>query len=281
MPGIIDQVLLSPRNIDFYFYGRGAGGEFLSSLAAIANRKNHKIMPAPEYQGKKRVATIDGNKVESIVFLSARYFKHPEPVSNGIEDIGYNLYKVGSWFPDPVERITYTKMVLFHYLQSFLFLRKEYDIKKPIIDQISFYNDVSITLCTHWIPYPHENDLAFTYFRENFEKRTLGIPKFEEQPYWDVINIDPQSKQGRNFVANWCVKTGLSKTGSKEPIKKMMEHRAFENIKLKFPFMDYMIEKDYDSIKYWLEDRYGSDLDFDFIDQSLVNYRKIRIEPWL
>ena len=66
-----------------------------------------------------------------------------------------------------------------------------------------------------------------------------------------------------------------------EKVQKQFDHPAFKNIKLKFPFMDYMVENDLNGVKYYLEDRYGPDLDFDFIDQSLIEYKKNRIDPYL
>jgi hypothetical protein len=42
-----------------------------------------------------------------------------------------------------------------------------------------------------------------------------------------------------------------------------------------------MINNDFNSIKDYLTNRYGSDLDYDFIDRALINYKKIRIDPYL
>jgi hypothetical protein len=66
-----------------------------------------------------------------------------------------------------------------------------------------------------------------------------------------------------------------------EKIKVAFNHSAFKNIKLKFPFMDYMISNDFNSIKDYLEVRYGPDLDYDFIDKALITYKKVRIDPYL
>ena len=45
--------------------------------------------------------------------------------------------------------------------------------------------------------------------------------------------------------------------------------------------MDYMINNDLNVIKDYIENCYGPELDHDFIDKALINYKKVRIDPYL
>jgi hypothetical protein len=116
-------------------------------------------------------------------------------------------------------------------------------------------------------------DTALIIFKHFYFTNKEKMTDFNSTKYWDVINIDPISKEGRKCVDNsWRVIFKHNQT---------REYRTTNSDIKRFPFFDYMIYEDYNEIKYFLENRYGSNLDFDFIDRSLKDYYKIRVEPYL
>jgi hypothetical protein len=142
------------------------------------------------------------------------------------------------------------------------------------VNVTSKYKNTHIAMCTHWL------DVSRIKNDKNFESRNYGLKLFEQQNYWNVINLDPQTLKGIDLVQNFCKKFGLTRN-SDIKVSTHINHKMFKDIKLKFPFMDYLVNNDFNSIKDYLENRYGSDLDFDFIDQALIDYKKLRVDPYL
>jgi hypothetical protein len=137
-------------------------------------------------------------------------------------------------------------------------------------------NNINIILCTHWVDLHAASNMTKNNIINN---RTFGVPLFEKQKYWNLINLDPQTKKGKNFVINFCIKSKLA--NNVEKVKLSLNHSAFDNIKLKFPFIDHLLNNDFNLIKDYINDRYGPELDHDFIDKALINYKKVRIDPYL
>ena len=275
MSGIIDFVLDAPKNIDWYIYAPGSGGEFFTSLSSIAHKKTRDLLYIKQFLAQKNDEQSENFNQNIIRYNSAKYFIDPELFAS-IDDIGKTFFHYGEYM-DGTERVNYAKMVLFHSLYGYIKYNfyKSSDDLKPSIDNLKpFFKDTNIILCTHWC-----NKVGAA----DSHKRNYGLKVFEQQEYWNVINLDPQTPRGQKLVKNFCKKFKLLSNDElkSEKVQKQFDHPAFRNIKLKFPFMDYMVENDLNGVKYYLEDRYGPDLDFDFIDQSLIEYKKNRIDPYL
>jgi hypothetical protein len=176
------------------------------------------------------------------------------------------------------DKINYAKLMLFHGLlnpHSKVGSAGFLGFKNKEADDIKLkYGNSHIVLCTHWL------DISLAKKEKNWENRNFGLKIFEDQKYWSVINLDPQTEKGINLVQNFCAKYKLI-THSDSKVSDHINHKMFKDIKLKFPFMDYLVNSDFNSIKDYLENRYGSDLDFDFIDQALIDYKKLRVDPYL
>jgi hypothetical protein len=253
MVSIIEESLSWPKNIDIYFYAPGSGGEFFTSLCALAHPPTRELLVSKTLEGYRKDDNI-------ITFKNSNYFNLPNV---DIGHLGIQMFNYANYIMDVNERINYYKMVLAHAILSHSdYISNNMSVKK------NTFKKINIILCTHWIDIlkPSEN-------------RTFGIPLFENQKYWNIINLDPQTENGQQLVLNFATKSKLRQ--KPKAIAHYFNNKGFNNIKLKFPFMDYMIMADFNSIKNYIENRYGSDLDFDFIDQALINYKKIRIDPYL
>jgi hypothetical protein len=269
MRNLINEVLSFPNKIDIYFYSAGAGGEFFTQLCSLAHLPTRNIL---KYKNLEGAITSTGNTV----FKSADYFNFQNIF---ISELGRHLTYYSKLINDPVDKINYYKMVLAH---AFLNVNPEpvpgdsNTIKDghTLSKKFEFFKDKNIILCTHFT--------SANLTSSKYENRTFGIPLFEKQKYWNVINLDPQTKQGQDFVLKFASKNVLFDRTAIEYIKFQFNHSAFKNINLKFPFMDHMITNDFNSIKDYISNRYGpKDIDFDFIDQALIDYKRIRIDPFI
>ena len=262
MKNIIDDALSWPNKIDIYIYSAGAGGEFFTQLCSLAHLPTRNMLKSKTLEGASWRGGI-------ITFKSAEYFNFENIY---IGEIGKHLTFYSKLINDPVDRINYYKMVLAH-----AFLNTTPDPVSENIYVISkkrqLFKNVNIILCTHWTNANLRN--------KKLDNRTFGLPLFEKQKYWNVIHLDPQTSLGQDFVTKFAFKSKMFDDLEIEKIKVAFNHSAFKNIKLKFPFMDYMISNDFNSIKDYLEVRYGPDLDYDFIDKALITYKKVRIDPYL
>jgi len=259
LTNLIDEALSWPNKIDIYFYAPGAGGEFFTTLCSLSHLPTREILYSQNIEAVKF-------ETGAIVFKSAVYFNYEEIF---VSELGKHLCFYSKYITDPLERINYYRMVLAH---SFLNIPSE-DVHN-LNNKKNILKNKNIILCTHWIKI-HSTDKKNG---PNFDNRTFGIPLFEKQKYWNIINLDPETEKARNHIINFCKKSKLAVSTKK--IETYLNHSAFKNIKLKFPFMDYMVTGNFNAVKDYLENRYGPDLDFDFIDKALINYKKIRIDPY-
>jgi hypothetical protein len=271
---IIDHVLSLPDHIDFYVYTPGSGGEFFASLIALSHKKTREILKFKSFDALK-------NNEDLIRYNRPQYFTYDNDfkfLNLNIDNEFYNstdLFQMIGHLMSPLDRINYSKMLLFQSMIDFniKFGNSILLTGTDTLNDISIYKGANIILCTHWV------DLSAIPKTKNFESRNFGLNLFENEKYWDVINLDPKTEKGKNLVLNFCKKFKL--VNNIEKIKTGLNHSAFNNIKLQFPFMDYLAINDFDSIKNYISNRYGPDLDFDFIDQALIDYKKIRVDPYL
>ena len=272
---MFDKVLNIPKGIDFYIYAPGSGGEFFTSLIALSHKKTKKLL-----KNNSLSIITDASNKNLVRYKKPSYFK----TNNGsnklilFDNIDFDFCFDSFYFMghvmNGVEKVQFIKTLLFQYMLSYNYHNNKYSIPKTSLNLKNTFSDTFIILCTHWV------NFNSVYNIKNMESMTFGIPLFEQQKYWNVINLDPQTKKGINLVKNFCVKYNIIDNPEKE-IDTRVNHKAFNNIKLKFPFMDYLAINDFNSIKDYIENRYGQDLDFDFIDQALIDYKKIRIDPYL
>lgn len=267
---VIDQVLSIPDHIDFYIYSPGCGGEFFASLIALSHKKTREILKLKYFDGVK-------NNEGLMRYSRPQYFTYDENfkfLNLNISNEFYNsadLFNIVGHLMSPSDRINYSKMLLFQAI--FQSMVPSENNKNKITENINMFKGVNIILSTHWI------ELSSIIKTEKFESRNFGLKLFEKEKYWNVINLDPQTEKGKKLVLNFCKKYKLVSNIKK--IEMLFNHAAFNNIKLKFPFMDYMANEDFNSIKDYITNRYGPDLDYEFIDKALIDYKKLRIEPYL
>jgi hypothetical protein len=278
---LVYYLLKQPKHIDFYVYTPGAGGEFFSSLIALSHKKTNEVLKYKTFEGLK-------NPDGQTRYIRPKYLTYDETINFlniSIENEFYGnrdyFHMVGHQLTSS-NRVNFSKMALFQSLLG-CHLRNRQDrqnfdsdeIKEDMSNNSFIYKDTHLVLSTHWI----DSDLMTKM--KDYESRNFGLVTFEKEKYWDLINLDPISEKGINLLLNFCKKFRLI-TDSEIRIPKRLNHKAFRDIKLKFPFMDYMVNDDFNSIKEYIGNRYGpDDIDYDFIDKALINYKKIRIDPYL
>jgi hypothetical protein len=270
----LDTILNIPKGIDLYIYSPGAGGEFFSSLISLSHKKTRSLLNESTFKGIK-----DSDENPNLMrYRKLSYFELKNSNIFGIFGIQNfeNIIDSFYWFGHQLngnEKINFLKAFL---LQSMLTHSVNINKKNNSKKELSFnsiFSDTYIILCTHYI------DLI-KIKEKNINLRNFGIPLLEKEKSFNIINLDPQTKKGIDFVKIFCEKYELFPNAGYE-IQERINHNAFKNIKLKFPFMDYMINNDFNSIKDYLENRYGTDLDYEFIDKALIDYKKLRIDPYL
>jgi hypothetical protein len=285
---IVDYILSQPDHIDFYVYTPGSGGEFFSSLIALSHKKTNEVLKYKSFEALKNDNGQTRYSRPQYLTFSERINFLNVSIKNEFYGNPDYFHIIGHQMPRSDDRINFSKMILF---QSMLenYLRTQFGMmpwqdknvnsdsfesEKDPSENFFIYKGTNIILSTHWID---SNEMTKM---KDYELRNFGLVAFEKEKYWDLINLDPISENGINLVLNFCRKFKLI-SDSDIKIPKRLNHKAFRNIKLKFPFMDYMADNDLNSIKDYIENRYGSDLDYDFIDQALIDYKKIRIDPYL
>lgn len=268
-----DNVLNLPKGIDIYIYSPGSGGEFFTSLISLSHEKTRGLFKNTSFK------ILNDAPDENLVrYRRASHFKINNETFDPFYKIDFefcfdSFYWMGHQL-NGIEKIHFIKTLLFQCMISYNYnINKRFKIK-PRLGLKNTFSDTFIILCTHWVNF----DPAYKI--KNMESKTFGIPLFENEKYWNVINLDPQTEKGVNLVKNFCKKYDLIQNPDDE-INRRINHQAFNNIKLKFPFMDYMACNNLNSIKDYIENRYGPNLDFDFIDQALINYKKLRVDPYL
>jgi hypothetical protein len=247
----LDSILKLPRKIDFFHYSPFAGGDFFISLIILSHEKSKNLIVG---------------------------YRQKHPAFENYEDIDYKGFKVRKnnlgqiIFSKPqYNNMNYLKpsnrIVQYFKIEELINVYK-YSLINSFLPSypntppnghsgLSRYKDSIILIGDHWII--------------NHNK----MKKFSKCKYWDVINLDPSTKFANNLLKKMRIDNG-------EITDKFQEHFLnkfpfLENM----PFLDYILDENYDQIKYWIENRYGSDLDFDFIDKSLPMWKKIRVDPYL
>lgn len=281
MSPYIEFILNSPNKIDLHCYAAGAGGEFFTTLCALAHYETREIMTNKTLTAKRH--RTDGEEPDSVFFRAPKYFGTKFDI--GLSDLGRVIFNYGHKM-SPEERVDYINMGLVNALLSHAIVSPsenpqmlKHQLRFGRHKDSLFFSNKNIVLCTHWI-YPSEmsrEDKKKFFF--DSPNRRFGLPLLENQKHLTLININPQTPAAKRMVYNFVNKSNL--TVSKTLVSFQLEHPAFTNIKEKFPFMDYMVENNFDAIKYHIENRYGPDIDYDFIDQALIDYRKLRVEPYL
>jgi hypothetical protein len=248
-----DQVLSLPRKIDFIYYGSCSGGEFFTSLIALS-------CPLTRHLLKHNDVVL--NELRPI-YDSPVYFKRK--INSFLEYIDYTGHMMTSEEIIRNCKSSIFSSMLHHYASelknfkgdlSIYSLVEVWNTESIVIKRLErIYKKTIIVACKH-----------FNYMNVN------KLNDFNSTKYWDVLNIDPITKEGQRCVYN----------SAKQIFKNdNLNFRTVSNNIERFPFFDYMIYEDYDEVKYFLENRYGSNLDFDFIDRSLKDYYQIRVKPYL
>lgn len=140
----------------------------------------------------------------------------------------------------------------------------KYLIVNAIVDsrKLKEWNDTLIILSGHY----------------DFRSKKARI--WAEYEHWDVIKLNPETQSTRDLVKRMCVTIfGPVESATQEYlIDRMFTKYSYQE---NFPFLEYILYEDYDLIKYFIENRYGSEMDFDFIDQSLRMWKEVRVDPYL
>jgi hypothetical protein len=247
----LHSVLKLPRKIDFFHYTPFAGGDFFTSLIILSHKKSKNLIMGfdqnhPEFMDYKEINyqgfKIRKNDQDQIIFSKPQY--------NNM-----NYLKPSSRIVEYLKIEEVINLYKYSLINSFL---PSYPNVPPSGNSgLSRYKDSIILICDHWL-------MSFNKMKE-----------FSQYEYWDVINLDPSTKFANNLLKK--MREGTGKLTPKFQDHFINRFPFLENI----PFLDYILEENYDQIKYWIENRYGSDLDFDFMDKSLPMWKKIRVDPYL
>lgn len=246
----LDGILNLPRKIDFIHYTPFAGGDFFASLIILSHDKSKKLI-SNFVQPHPKFSNDDETKIDQFkIKVNSGHTVFSKPLYNNM-----NYLK-------PSSRIV-QYMNINDIIDSY-----KYSLINSILPSypnppagahsgINKYKDCIIIIPNHWIMNPNKMKI------------------FSQSKYWNVVNIDPETKSGKNLLIKMNnIVGGVSKNHQES----FMDRFPFlEN----FPFLDYILDQNYSEIKYWIENRYGSDLDFDFIDKSLSMWKKVRVDPYL
>jgi hypothetical protein len=239
------ELLKIPKKIDFYNYECGCGGEFFQSMITLSCNRTKNIL-----SNDSLVTREIGNN--NNIFFSKSSYKPP--------------IRIYSQFPT-VNLLSYQNIVdLYKYqiINNMINLEKGWplfiDYKSEIYKK---YKNVLFIFSNHW-----------TIDSEKMKK-------LSEYEYWSFLDLNPETKFARKLICKVNRIIGMFPNNilDKPPIieEQFDRYPFLEN----FPFFDCILYNDYNSIKYFIENRYGSDLDFDFIDQSLKMWKKVRVDPYL
>jgi len=261
---ITEWCLSLPRKIDFLVYTTGAGGEFFNSLIVLACPKTKSLIQSgPGFilnnsqSRKNKVPTYDKPKLLT------------QPLGQWLRFMFYSGSLMTSHELIVTCKSTIYAAMVHHasskHLDSPIGLKDQSlpEVLKGKLDLL--FKDTLLILARHDDGFADMNELS----------------KFNLCDYWDVVDINPITKEGRA-----CVSRAVGHIFNDEPLKyhrqskELLFYSSNPDIE-KFPFFDYLIYEDYAEIQYFLENRYGSNLDFDFIDKSLKTYRTTRVVPFL
>lgn len=249
-----DWVLSLPRKIDFISYYGGSGGEFFTSLVALSCFKSKHLLDSQEcvytHSGKLNIpkyhsADYKLRNVKSFIDATSHMMTSDEIIKNLKSSIFNSMIK------------NYSVECKNTEFDDYVFNTENPNVIKNRLEKI--YKNTLLIKRSH-----------FVLFDED-KMNALNSSK-----YWNIVNIDPITLEGKKCAVE-------SIRYFYPNISRYIDDLSFNQNKniINFPFFDYMIYEEYDEVKYFLEKRYGSELDFDFIDKSLKDYYKLRIIPFL
>lgn len=157
-----------------------------------------------------------------------------------------------------------------------------------------FYEDISLFYHIDELEDAIKYDIIKTFLMNSnykeykdvllFQKSHLTCPKkyvekINSLDFIDFVDLSPESSKGKShcFKANKKIHVCVQNT----IIYCLKQSRSYKTVIESFPFLDYVIDNDFNSIKDWIENRYGSNFDFDFIDKKLIWWKKIRVDPYV
>lgn len=268
-----EKILSIPRKIEYICYPPGAGGDFFSSLVTMSSKATRVVL-------QKRVETKDINgdiklshgklkTIRSIIryktihrYLAPIYIQHIAPSLKHHEEtlmFFEDSYDISDFYYH-----THVSLILafakYHNLGlDFLVKHSDNDTDDLYTNMYNLYKDILIILPQHRINWRKTDHLYFDQPRNP----------------WTTLNITPESREGR-FITDFSHE--LFFQVNQYP----SSYDTLENIGDDyFPFMDYMIHKDYPTIIKFILNRYGDELDTSILQKELIRYYTLRIAPML
>ena len=245
------QVIDEIKKVEFVIYPPGAGGEFFCALMANADHKTRKMIRPknsskhyPELREAYHVALEETDR-PILRYRSALYLCDPSPLTKSIEGAG----KV---FPD------------INFVQSF---------KEIIAATILEWN-------CHCGYHPLEGKfkemmLILPQHRSMWTREMHETVDHVDNP-WTSVNITPNTQLGRG-VCDSAHRAFFDRVDQPDENYSVLENVGHKH----FPFLDYMVEQDYDGICKWAVEQYGDGLNTDFMKRELLRYYKFRVIPLL
>jgi hypothetical protein len=260
MNDFFDTLLKLPRRIDFIHYTPFAGGDFFTTMIINSHEKTKNIVVGfaaagnPAFKDDEKTYEngfqIRKNHTGNVIFGKPTYknLSYLAPISKIVHHLTIeqtiDLYKCS---------------LLNSILPSFP------NPPPGTGNDISLHKDTIVIIADHWV------------------MNTKKMEEFSKCQYWNMLNIDPETKFATELMykirdaTSYNLRRGLTPEASEFQKKFLDRHPNIE----RFPFLDYILVSDYKGIMDWIENRYGSDLDFDFIDRSLKMWKTVRVEPYL
>jgi len=238
-----NKLLMLPKKIDFYNYESCAGGEFWQSMITLSCPKTKIILRNDDFEirEKDNFKFFRSSKYDKTISIHAGF---PALLFLTAENI-INLYK-------------------YQLINHMIYCRPGYTFYKPSpgdeLTLVEKYKDVLFVFSNHW---RIESEIMKT---------------ISEYKYWTFLDLNPEENFSRKLICKMIEMTGIGPRNNYGQISPNFDPYPFLE---RIPFLDYILFNDYDSIKYFIENRYGSNLDFDFIDQSLRMWKKVRVDPYL
>lgn len=254
----IDSILTLPKKIEFVSYPSGAGGDFYSSLISSHYNLNKNISTAPPR---------NTNKKSIPRFLNPIYLKF-DNVNTGhelmqrlkfLQNVSYNM--------DSKETIQLAKNIIisemFNYCKNYYYYNKLNFTEFPDINELLerhefLYKNSIFVFPLHFLMWSDKN-----------------INDFCSTNYWSILNIGPLTNKGKQFCvnsANYFFNMEMLKTTFSDSIKAGDEH---------FPFIELMMNKQFNEIIDFIKSHYGNEFDFENISKQLDYYYKKRVSPFL
>lgn len=169
---------------------------------------------------------------------------------------------------------TYTVMRDVHYINNFfvnVFVSTSEKCKLPAEYIIKLYKSY---VCHSILRSGNINewDNTLVLFRGTWLLDDHVMKDIADNPYWDFVNINPFSKDSLKVMHRIMKVKGLNHNS---------DYRNKYDFMERLPLIDLLMSEDYNYVMDWIEKRYGSNLDFDFIESSLKEWKTVRIDPHL